>query len=380
MAEKLRIAIAGTGFGEKYVIGLQANPDVEVVAVFSRRAERAAAMADKFGIPTYTRDFDDLLRIPYLDAIAVVTPNSTHADFVYQAIRARKHVICDKPLALTREEASHLHRAAEAAGVRHVTFVPYRFSPASVAMKAAAAAGNAGRTISVSADWGVDLRGEPLRWRFQRKLSGAGVVADLGAHIFDLLTWWAGPIRRVLGRCKTLVPARPMEAGGRMRPVDVPDECWTLIEFATAGIGSVKLSWNARRDQQIELEGDRGRLTYQSPSLLTWLSSPVASSAEADSAPKPFNPTARFALSGGSARPIDLPLQGKDLSAGRQADFATPEQALARMFRDIVSYLRGGDKPDCVATFREGAEVMRLIDAVEQSNESGKWVEITPEV
>ncbi len=240
-----------------------------------------------------------------------------------------------------------------------MTFVPYRFSPAAVAMKGAAAAGHAGRTISVSATWGVDLHEEPLRWRFQRKLSGAGVVSDLGAHIFDLLMWWAGPIRRVLGRCKTLVTERPMEAGGRMRPVDVPDECWALIEFATAGIGSVKLSWNARRDQEIEIEGDRGRLTYQSPSLLQWLEGNGQ-----------FNPTARLTLGAGSARPAELPLQTKD--------FASQEAALARMFRDVVSYLQGGEKPDCVATFREGAEVMRIIDAIEESNETGKWVEIEP--
>lgn len=357
MAGKLRVAIAGTGFGEKYAIGLKANPEVELVAVFSRRMERAAAMADRFDIPTYTRDFEDLLRIPYLDAIALVTPNSTHADFVYQAIRARKHVICDKPLALTGDEAARLYRAAEAAGVRHVTFVPYRFSPAALAVKGAAASGQAGRTISVSASWGVDMRKEPLRWRFQRRLSGAGVVADLGAHVLDLLIWWAGPIRRVLGRCKTIVTERPLEAGGRIRPVDVPDECWALLEFAT-GIGSVKLSWNANRDQQIELEGDRGKLLYQSPSLLQWLEGKGE-----------FSPSARIELAPGSARATDLPLQTRE--------FATPEQALARMFRDIVAYLQGGEKPDCVATFRDGAEVMKVIDAIEQSNDSGNWVEIS---
>lgn len=357
MAGKLRVAIAGTGFGEKYALGLKANPGVELVAVFSRRIERAAAMADRFDIPSYTRDFEDLLRIPYLDAIAVVTPNNTHADFVHQAIRARKHVICDKPLALTGEEAIQLSRAAEAAGIRHVTFVPYRFSPAAVAVKGAAASGQAGRTISVSASWGVDMRKEPLRWRFQRRLSGAGVVADLGAHVLDLLIWWAGPIRRVLGRCRMIVTERPLEAGGRIRPVDVPDECWALLEFAT-GIGSVKLSWNANRDQQIELEGDRGKLLYQSPSLLQWLEGKGE-----------FSPLARIELAPGSARATDLPLQTRE--------FATPEQALARMFRDIVAYLQGGEKPDCVATFRDGAEVMKVIDAIEQSNETGNWVEIS---
>ncbi|MFB3880180.1 MAG: Gfo/Idh/MocA family protein [Armatimonadota bacterium] len=358
MAGKLRIAIAGTGFGEKYAIGLKANPEVELVAVFSRRIERAAAMADRFDIPSYTRDFEDLLRIPYLDAVAVVTPNSTHAEFVHQAVRARKHVICDKPLALSGEEATQLYRAAEEAGVRHVTFVPYRFSPAAAAMKEATSARHAGRTISVSASWGVDMSGGPLRWRFQRRLSGAGVVADLGAHILDLLTWWAGPIRRVLGRCKTLVPERPLEAGGRMRPVDVPDECWALIEFAEAGIGSVKLSWNARRDQQIEIEGDRGRLIYESPSLLQWLEGKG-----------PFAPTARLALAA-SPHPTELPM--------RSRDFASPETALAKMLGDAVSYLRGGEKPDCVATFREGAEVMRVIDAIEESNATGRWAELPP--
>jgi len=357
---KLRIAIAGTGFGEKYAVGLQANPDVEIVAVFSRRLERAAAMAEKFAIPISTRNFEDLLKIPYVDAVAVVTPNNTHAEFVQEAIRAHKHVICDKPLALNGNEAAELYSLAETAGVKHVTFVPYRFSPAALAMKTAAAAGQMGRVVSVTSSWGVDMRAEPLRWRFQRKLSGAGVVADLGAHVLDLITWWAGPIRRVLGRSKTLVPHRPGEVGGRRRKVDVPDECWALLEFAGPGVGSVKLSWNAQRNQTIQIEGGRGQLIYESPSLLQWLEG------SGD-----FNPSAKLMLTPGPTRPTDLPLQAKD--------FARPEDALARMFRDIVAYLKGGEKSDCIATFREGAEVLKVIDALEDSNRIGSWVEIPGE-
>ena len=360
MDRKLRIAIAGTGFGEKYAVGLQANPDVEIVAVFSRRLERAAAMAEKFAIPISTRNFEDLLKIPYVDAVAVVTPNNTHAEFVQEAIRAHKHVICDKPLALNGNEAAELYSLAETAGVKHVTFVPYRFSPAALAMKTAAAAGQMGRVVSVTSSWGVDMRAEPLRWRFQRKLSGAGVVADLGAHVLDLITWWAGPIRRVLGRSKTLVPHRPGEVGGRRRKVDVPDECWALLEFAGPGVGSVKLSWNAQRNQTIQIEGGRGQLIYESPSLLQWLEG------SGD-----FNPSAKLMLTPGPTRPTDLPLQAKD--------FARPEDALARMFRDIVAYLKGGEKSDCIATFREGAEVLKVIDALEDSNRIGSWVEIPGE-
>jgi predicted dehydrogenase len=355
----LRIAIAGTGFGEQYAVGLRAQPDVEIVSVFSRRMERAAAMAQKYDIPHSTRNFDELLRLPYLDAVAVVTPNSTHGEFVEAAIRARKHVICDKPLALSGTEASELYRLAEAAGVRHVTFVPYRFSPAAEAVRQAARTGQVGRVVNVRGSWGVDLRREPLRWRFQRKLSGPGVAADLGAHVIDLMLWWAGPIRRVLGRAKTLVPERPSEVGGRPRPVDVPDECWALCEFAISGVGSVQLSWNAKRNQVIEMEGDRGRLVYDSPSLLQWLEG------RGD-----YLPSAKLTLTPGAEGAADLPLQMKE--------FGRKEEALARMFRDIVSYLRTGEKPDSVATFREGAEVLRVIDALEESNMTGKWAEVAP--
>ena len=360
METKLRIAIAGTGFGEKYAVGLTANPQAEIVGVFSRRPERAEAMAEKFGVPFSTRHFEDLLDIPYLDAVAVVTPNSTHAGFIRAAIAAGKHVICDKPLALTGPQASRLHQAAEKAGVRHLTFVPYRFSPAAVAMKQAMEEGQAGRVVNVRAGWGVDLTREPLRWRFQRKLSGAGVVADLGAHVLDLLTWWVGPIRRVLGRCKTLVPQRPAEVGSRRRPVNVPDECWALLEFAGAGVGSAALSWNATRSQRIEIEGDHGLLAYQSPSLLQWLNG------RGD-----FDPSANL-LRPNLGQTTPLPLPGRE-------DFSRQEDALARMFGEVVSYLLGGEKPDCLATFREGAEVLRVIGAIEKSSESGGWVEVPGE-
>ncbi|UCC69311.1 MAG: hypothetical protein JSV79_05195, partial [Armatimonadota bacterium] len=208
--------------------------------------------------------------------------------------------------------------------------------------------------------WGVDLREEPLRWRFQRKLSGPGVLADLGAHILDLVIWWVGPIRRVLGRTKTLVPKRPAEVGGRSRKVDVPDECWALLEFAGAGVGSLALSWNAQRNQQIHIEGDRGLLSYQSPSLLQWLEGRDE-----------FDPSVEFALAGvGRSTRLSLP--------GRE-DFSRHQDALARMFGDLVSYLKGGERADAVATFRDGTEVLKVIDAMEQSGETGDWVGVPAE-
>jgi len=345
----------GAGFGARYAIGLQAQPDVQVVGVFSRRAERAAEMAERFDIPFWTRDFGELLMLPGLHAVAIVTPNSTHHEYAQAALRAGKQVICDKPLALAGEEAADLCRQAEARGLRHVTFVPYRFSPAALAVKGAMEDERLGRVIGLRATWGVDLRAEPLRWRFQRQLSGPGVVADLGAHILDLAIWWVGPIRRALGRCRTMIPQRPLEAGGRLRPVDVPDECYALFEFADRGIGSANLSWNIRRDQRIEIQGDRGTLVYESPSLLQWLEGKG-----------PFTPTVTLVPASPAGRPSELSLSGTE-------HFATQEQALAHMFRDIVAYLRGGDRPSSVATFADGAAVLSSIDALVASDATGAW-------
>jgi levoglucosan dehydrogenase len=360
---KLRIAVAGAGFGEKYLIGLMANPEVEVVGVFSRRQERAAEMAERYGVPFSTRHFAELLQVPGLDAVAVVTPNSTHAELVLTALRARKHVICDKPLALTASEGVELRQFADRIGVRHVTFVPYRFSPAAIAMRSAMQERRVGRVISVRAVWGVDMREEPLRWRFQSKLSGPGVVADLGAHLLDLVMWWAGPVRRVLGRCQTLVKERPSEVGGRPREVDVPDECISLLELAPTGVGSAHLSWNRKQDQRVEIEGDLGTLVYESPSLLQWLDGKG-----------PFTPSVTFQPKGGGPERIPLDMQR----------FADPPRALAGMFRDIVSYLRGasaigprgGDKSESVATFADGAAVLRAIDAITTSSAGSRWLDV----
>lgn len=366
MPETLRIAIAGTGFGANYAIGLQAQADVQVVGVFSRRAERAAEMADRFHIPFWTRDFEELLRLPGLHAVAIVTPNSTHYAYVQAALRAGKHVICDKPLALTGEEAADLHRQAEARGVRHVTFVPYRFSPAALAMKAAISDQRLGHVIGLRASWGVDLRAEPLRWRFQKALAGPGVLADLGAHVLDLAIWWLGPVRRALGRCRTMVPQRPMEAGGRLRPVDVPDECYALLEFADRGVGSANLSWNTKRQQRIEVQGDRGSLVYESPSLLQWLEGKG-----------PFTPTVVFVpLDGAAGKPAAEGGPRSEVALAGQEDFASQEHALARIFRDIVGYLKGGDRPGCVATFAGGVSVLRTIDALVASDATGVWTDV----
>jgi predicted dehydrogenase len=139
--------------------------------------------------------------------------------------------------------------------------------------------------------------------------------------------------------------------------VDVPDECWSLVEFGQAGVGSVRLSWNGRRNQHIEIEGDRGGLAYESPSMLQWLEGKGE-----------FDPSVGLSRPSGPTAVSHLPMPGKE-------HFTDQADALARMFADVVEYLRGGERSDLVATFRDGLEVLQIIDAVERSGALGNWVE-----
>jgi predicted dehydrogenase len=162
--------------------------------------------------------------------------------------------------------------------------------------------------------------------------------------------------------------------------VDVPDECWSLVEFAEAGVGSVALSWNEKRDQKIEIEGERGTLIYQSPSLLQWLDGKGS-----------FQPSATLRRRSAPLAGADRPPGGGSAAAavhpeesGRTTilpmpsvrEFSTPDVALTHMFREIVSYLRGDEKADPIATFRDGAAVLEVIDAMVASNETGRWLDV----
>src|SRR5690348_14180688 len=110
----VKIGIVGTGFGSRVQIpGFLKIPGVEVVAVMSSgRAERATEVASQFNIQTVCRDFGQMLQVPGLDAISIVTPPYQHRDLTLAALAAGKHVLCEKPMARSLDEARDMLRAA----------------------------------------------------------------------------------------------------------------------------------------------------------------------------------------------------------------------------------------------------------------------------
>ncbi|RYZ28708.1 MAG: Gfo/Idh/MocA family oxidoreductase, partial [Propionibacteriaceae bacterium] len=168
------------------------------VALAGRDAGRAAAAAAQFGWEEGVDDWRPLLERDDIQVVDVLTPGDSHAEIAIAALEAGKHVICEKPLAKTVEEAERMTAAAEAAaarGVRSMVAFNYRQVPAIGLARQLVEAGRLGEVRQVRAvylqDWIVDPD-FPLTWRLQKDRSGAGALGDIGSHIIDAAQFITG--------------------------------------------------------------------------------------------------------------------------------------------------------------------------------------------
>ncbi|ONH32597.1 Gfo/Idh/MocA family protein [Pseudofrankia asymbiotica] len=193
--------------------------EVDLAAVCGRDQAKVTAAAAKLGWRSHETDWKALLRRDDIDLVDICTPGSSHAEIALAALAAGKHVLCEKPLANTVEEARAMAEAAEraaAAGVRSAVGFNYRRIPAASYARDLVAAGRLGTLRHVRAvylqDWLVDPE-FPLAWRLRREIAGSGALGDIGAHIIDLTQFISG--QRVTGVCaltETFVRERPLPA------------------------------------------------------------------------------------------------------------------------------------------------------------------------
>jgi predicted dehydrogenase len=189
---------------------------VRMAAICGRDAANVAAAADRLGWDDHTTDWRELIARDDIDVIDVCTPGDSHAEITLAALAAGKHVMCEKPLANTVDEAREMVRAAQAAGVRVLCGFNYRRVPAAALMRQLVAAGRVGAIRHVRAvylqDWIVDPQ-FPLVWRMQAERAGSGALGDIGAHIIDLTQYVTGQrIAGVSALTETFVHERPLPA------------------------------------------------------------------------------------------------------------------------------------------------------------------------
>jgi predicted dehydrogenase len=282
---RLRVGLVGAGFMAKaHTLGYRAAPlfwpsipGIELVRVVDLDGERAARAARDYGWRESGTELESITDADDIDLVDIVTPNDAHEAPACRAAAHDKIVLCEKPLAHTVTAARAIADAVERAGVLAAVSFVYRQWPPVVYAQRLIREGEIGTPRRLSAWFLHDYAAastEPLSWRFQRAVAGAGSLGDLGAHVVDLLQALGGPIARVQAQTATYLPRRPVERGsGQLGDVEVDDAADALLEFASGARGHVQTGWAAhgyKTDWGFEVQADRGtlRFSWERPNLL----------------------------------------------------------------------------------------------------------------
>ncbi|HWS35367.1 MAG TPA: Gfo/Idh/MocA family oxidoreductase, partial [Actinoplanes sp.] len=244
-----------------------------MTAVSGRDPQKVAAAAAQLGWQEHTTDWRSLIARDDIDLIDVCTPGDSHAEIAIAALAAGKHVLCEKPLANTIDEARAMAAAAvraEAAGVRSMCGFNYRRVPAVAVMRRLIADGRIGEIRHVRAvylqDWIVDPQ-FPLVWRLQKDKAGSGALGDIGAHIIDLTQYVTGQlITGVSALTETFVKQRPLvpdtDGTGQVTVDDAALFVARLDGGAVATYEATRFATGRKNGLRVEINGSRGSVVF----------------------------------------------------------------------------------------------------------------------
>jgi len=373
--DELRAGVVGTGFiGAVHVDALR-RLGVEVTGVVGSTPERAAA---KRLAPAY-EGYDALLDDERVDVVHLTTPNHLHAEQVKAALAAGKHVVCEKPLALTAADSAELVELAERSGLVHCTNFNIRFYPLVQEARARALRGDLGDIWNVHGGYLQDWLLLPTDWNWRLEPDKGGelrAVADIGSHWLDLAQFVTGlTVERVFADLATTIPLRRRPIGevetfvdaGDIERIDAPmsteDVAHILVRFRGGARGSCvvsQVSAGRKNSVRFEVDGSDGALAWdgERPEAL-WLGRRDAPNGELLRNPALLDPRA--------AATTHLP-------AGHAEGFA---DTFRELYRAVYRAVAAGEPSDDYPTFRAGHAENVLGEAIAQSNREQRWVEVS---
>lgn len=239
----------------------------KLIAIAGRNEEAVKEAAQRYGYEGYYTDWRAMVADPRVQLFDNSGPNNLHAEPSIAAAEAGKHILCEKPLGRTAEEAKRMLDAVEKAGVKNMVAFNYRFVPAIRQAYELLKSGALGEIYHFRAvylqEWITDPN-FPMIWRLTKGEAGSGALGDLGAHIIDLARHLVGEPKAVMAMTKTFIPERPTAEGGRAK-VDVDDAFISLVEFENGAIGTLEASRFApgrKNHQVLEINGSKGSLVF----------------------------------------------------------------------------------------------------------------------
>ncbi|PTA68564.1 Gfo/Idh/MocA family protein [Deinococcus arcticus] len=331
MTRAVQVGVIGLGaIGQSLLKVFTAHPDVQVAAVCDVNADLAAQTAGPLGASAWTDD-RELLNGADLDLVYVAVPPQHHASIALEVLRAGRHLLCEKPLALTLNEAQTMHRAAQAAGVIHALNLPLHADPGIDTFHRLVRDGSLGAVRR--AELNLVFPQWPRPWQHNPWIGGraqGGPIREVGPHLFHVILTALGPVTRVWANA-----AYPAEDAAACETAALG-----LLELEGGVQVVVSCLTNVPRPEQVSLTvyGTAG-----TAGLVNW-AVPVA------------------AVGAGplEAVPVDTPR-----TAGG-----------TRLVGALVSRVRGG--PGDLVDFGMGVRIQAVLEAWERSTASGTWVDTVP--
>src|SRR5438034_971940 len=335
---------------------------VLVAAQWQRlRAHRWAAarkVAAAYGVPHVYPLWEQMLAAEHPEIVVVATPPHLHRVITRAASSGGAHILCEKPLATSREDAEAI--VADVARAKRVgmTGFNWRFPAAMQRMRALMAEGVVGRVLHVHGRWlGARWADEasPTTWRMDREQAGHGAMGDMGVHMVDLVRWTCGEFARVTAHAGIAYPARPVAGTGRA--TDAEDYLSLVGELVSGAQVSFLASRAAhgRNEHALEISGTRGALAYH----LT------------RDEPRWYAGRLWLAASGGPFRPVDVEppaVEGSDPMdvLGR----ATITPLAAR----LLAAIRGEGPAD--PSLADGLRAQLVLEAAREAAARRVWVDV----
>jgi predicted dehydrogenase len=344
---KVRVGVIGLGMGRHHIAGYQTHPDAEVVAIADLDESRLGQIGDQYNISTRYLSGAEMLQEEELDIVSIATPNKSHAPLTIAALEAGNHALCEKPMAMSADEARAMLAAAKRAGKRLMVNFSYRFTEQSQALKDRVDAGELGDIYFARTVW-HRRRGLPKfgGWFGQKGLSGGGPLIDLGVHRLDLALWLMGYPKPVWVMGSTYNPIATALAEAQGVDYDVEDLAVGLIKFDNGATLEVEASWAANIKEKELMEtrllGTKGGLVQRN-----------------------LNETYEFEAE------LYVERNGAHYDMALHAPRRRGLSAMNHFVESIVN-----NAPH-IATGEEGLLVMEILDAIYQSAEERRPVQIS---
>ena len=387
MAKTLRVGMIGYRFmGKAHSNAWRQAPhffnlpaSVEMHTICGRDAAGVETAPAQLGWQHASTDWKAVVNSPDIDIVDINTPNDSHAEIAIAAAKAGKHILCEKPLALTVAQCKEMIQAVKKAKVVNMVCHNYRRIPAIAQAKKMIDEGALGELFHYRAryaqDWIVDPD-FPLVWRLQKGISGSGTHGDINAHIIDLGRYLVGEFKEVCGLMHTFIKERPlMDQSGKgdglgakgskkMGKVTVDDAAMFIGRFhngALANLEATRFALGRKNHVQIEINGSKGSLQFDLEDMnrLKYFDNSNAQDRQG------FRDI--LVTQGGGTHPF----VGNWWPPGHILGY---EHTFVHTIADFVQAVMDGKSVH--PTFEDGLKNERVLEAVEESAKSRQWVKV----